>query len=610
MDSNYIEETFENYLSSSNTNHAILIDGSWGRGKTYFWKNTLAKKCIEKEFKPIYLSLNGISKIEDLKYQFLIKIVPFLKVLDSKAGNVGKTLISAFSGSLGNVDINNLIKDIEVDSKKLNTYVVCFDDLERCSIATSEVLGFINNYVEHKSLKVVILSDESKIDEKEKDKYNNIKEKVIGRVLSYRNNVSKTLPLIFKKYETANTDFYNFLDSQKDFILDLLKSYQEDNLRKVSFYVDLLHGLYPIIKDFDKFNNEVVMFTLIITLEFKAGKLTSSNYKDYKGYNSLNSTYAAFNFQVPEKKGYMGYFKKDDSEKEEKTEDPLEIFYNKYLNDKIDQYFFYPSIYEYVLTGYLDEDRLVDELKKRYPEEVSPESLAYRKIITYGFRHLSNTEFEESFKQVYQSAEEGKYFLYDYLQLSNFFNFFSESKLINLTKSEIRNTLNKGIQISQKQEEINEDLFDSMFVRFGIKDDDLFIAEKIKDAHQLIKAKKETEKGNLLIETINKNDSDELDEIFKRFFINDKMFQYLTPKGLFDTLKLANNETIDNFNQNLDKRYSSSNIKDYLSNDLPFLQEFNECVNKYLSGKTNTDINIFLFNELTRKVSSICEKLS
>ena len=610
MDSNYIEETFENYLSTASTNYALLIDGSWGSGKTYFWKNTLAKKCAKKEFKPIYLSLNGINKIEDLKYQFLIKIVPFLNVLDSKTGNIGKTLIATLSSSLGNVDINNLIKDIEVDSKKLNTYVVCLDDLERCSIATPEVLGFINNYVEHKGLKVVILSDESKIDEKEKDKYNNIKEKVIGRVLSYRNNVSKTLPLLFKKYETENTDFYNFLDGQKDFVLDLLKSYQEDNLRKVSFYIDLLHGLYPIIKDFDKFNKEVVMFTLIITLEFKTGKLTSSDYKDYKGYNSLNSTYAAFNFQVPEKKGYLGHFKKDDSEKEEKTESPLEVFYNKYLNDKIDQYFFYPSIYEYVLTGYFDKDRLVDELKKRHPEEVPPETLAYRKIITYRFRHLSNTEFEESFEQVYQLAEEGKYFLYDYLQLSNFFNFFSESKLINFTKSEIQNTLDNGIQISQKRDEINEDLFDSMFVRFGIKDDDQFIAEKIKDAHQIIKAKKETQKGNLLIETINKNDSEELDEIFKRFFFNDKMFQYLTPIGLFDSLKQANNETIDNFNQNLDKRYSSTNVKDYLSNDLPFLQEFNACLNKYLSSKTNTDVNIFLFNELTAKVDSICEKLS
>ncbi|PHN93374.1 hypothetical protein CSC80_10620 [Maribacter sp. 6B07] len=604
MDSKYIEETFGNYLKTPNTNHALLINGSWGSGKTYFWKNNLAAKCTENGFKSVYLSLNGVNKIEDLKYQFLIKIVPYLNILDSKKGSIGKSLIATLSSAFGNVNINDILKEIEIDSERLSTYVVCFDDLERCLISKAEILGFINNYVEHKNLKVMILSDESKIDED--DNYNNIKEKVIGRVLTYKNNLSKTLPFLFKKYETSNSGFYNFLNGQKSFILELLENYQEDNLRKVSFYLELLNGLYPIIKDFDDYIKEVVMFTLIFTIEFKTGNLTSNDYKDYKGLDALNWTYVVFNFERPADNNLHLF---NATEQEPKEIDEIEEFYLRYLVEKINDYFFYTSIYAYILTGYLDKEKLHEELKSRYPEVIPEETIAFRKLINYSFRHLSSDEFKSLFTNVYQYTQEGKYSIYDYLQISAFLKYFSENKLIPQSKEEIQLAVIKGIEISKQRKETNKKLYDSIF-RFKKEDDNPVIYNLVKDTHDEIEAEKIHEKVNFLLLALKENNEEEIDEIFKGDKLRKDLFQNLQPSELLKTLTLTTNEVLNKFTINLEDKYNFTNVKEFLSEDALFLIPFNDLLIEKLDDKDEYTINEFLLKELSAKTKEICEKLT
>ena len=602
MDSKYIEEAFENYLKTEITNHAMLINGSWGSGKTYFWKNNLVEKCNNNQFKNIYISLNGISKIEDLKYQFLIKIVPYLNILDSKKGNVGKTIITTLASALGNVNINDILKDVEIDSKKLSAYVVCFDDLERCLIPKVEVLGFINSYVEHKNLKVLILSDESKIIEE--DNYNNIKEKVIGRILTYKNNLSRTLPLLFKKYETTDIDFYDFLNQEKEYILELSESYKEDNLRKISFYIELLKSLYPIIKDFKEYIKEVIMFTLIITIEFKTGNLTSNDYQDFKGYEDINSSYGIFNVSRPTNNNIFSNEEID----EEAKKSELEIFYEKYLTDTIDNYFFYSSIYIYILTGYLDKNKLLEELKSRYPEVIPQETIAFRKLLNYGFRQLPNDEFKKLCKEVFEYATEGKYGIYDYLQVSRFLNYFSECKLINIVIPEIQEGISKGIEISKQREETNKRLYDSIF-HFKNKDDDSKIYDLIKEAHDSIEAKKESEKVNKLILALKENNCDLIDDIFKEYQVRKELFEFLKSNELFDVLLTVDNKTLSEFILQLEGRYSFSNAKDYLSEDYEFLNELCNYINEKLKDNVEYDIQEFLLNELAQKIKKICEKI-
>ena len=71
MNSKEIIEIISHYLTQSRLNTAILIDGEWGSGKTYFVQNELIRaiyslKQDNKPFVPVYISLYGVEKTSDI----------------------------------------------------------------------------------------------------------------------------------------------------------------------------------------------------------------------------------------------------------------------------------------------------------------------------------------------------------------------------------------------------------------------------------------------------------------------------------------------------------------------------------------------------------------
>lgn len=607
MESKYIEDIFKDYLATQKTNYALLINGSWGSGKTYFWKTTLSELSTKAGFTPVYLSLNGISKIETLDYQLKIKLIPLLNKLDAKkvasVGNLSKNVLFELIKGRYKIDAKNIIKDVEIDLALFSNKIICFDDLERCKIPLAEVLGYVNDYVEHKNLKIIFLSDESKINGVTDENYKSIKEKVIGRTLNFKNNLFDTLPFLFEKYKTTDTDFFAFLESKKKYIHNLLIEYNEENLRNIAFFIDNLNRVYPIIKSHNDYSNEIIMFSLVITIEFKTGKLTSNDYQDFKDYEDLNSAFAFYNLLMPKKQNLLST---EEEKKEPKSE--VELLHDKYLKNNIDDYSFYPSIYQFILTGYLDQDLLTSELKSRYPETLPIETLSYRKLLAYNFRGLQNDEFEKVAKDVFEYASEGKYSIYDYIQLSRFFNFFSENKVIEMTLTDIQEGLKKGIEIAKLKKESNKRTFDNTF-HFTKGEDDEVIKAMIVEIHEAIEKEKELLKTNKLIETIEKNDIEEMALIFKEYSANKELFEQLDASKLFEKLLSSENNTINNFSLRIDERYNFSNLKDFLSEDYKLLKGVSDKIDDLLKGKTKYNLKEFLLNEVSTKFKEICVKL-
>src|SRR5690606_27248479 len=127
-------------------------------GKTFLWKNTLEKKAIEKEFKPIYISLNGINDIREIEGILLSKVLPFSDKLDNEFIKNSLKFVRNGVNLLGNVfgggtQLADITKGMNLNLN-LSDVVLCFDDLERCSIPIKERLGLINDYTEHKNIKV------------------------------------------------------------------------------------------------------------------------------------------------------------------------------------------------------------------------------------------------------------------------------------------------------------------------------------------------------------------------------------------------------------------------------------------------------------------------
>lgn len=170
MYSNEIIEIIKEYLNNTRAEYAVMINGEWGSGKTYFLRHSLLKvlesidsgKKDRRKF--TYISLYGVKSVEEISKEIIFscfgpknskKVETVNSVLET-AGNI----VTASFGAI-NVDVSK-VKDTlaKVD---IHNWLLCFDDLERCCIPINEMLGYINRLVEHNHGKVIVLANEQEI---------------------------------------------------------------------------------------------------------------------------------------------------------------------------------------------------------------------------------------------------------------------------------------------------------------------------------------------------------------------------------------------------------------------------------------------------------------
>lgn len=71
MDDDKILDILNTYIENPKMQYAILIDGEWGSGKTYFIKN----KFVKDNKKIIYIPLNGMKNREEIDKKIYYKIL-------------------------------------------------------------------------------------------------------------------------------------------------------------------------------------------------------------------------------------------------------------------------------------------------------------------------------------------------------------------------------------------------------------------------------------------------------------------------------------------------------------------------------------------------------
>lgn len=172
---------------------AILLDGPWGAGKTYFIKN-----FVKAYPRHLYVSLYGVASTQQIDDELFRQLHPVLASAPMRLiGRVAKGLIK---GTI-KIDLDNDGKDdgsatialpdgdLKKELSDPDGRLLIFDDLERCSLPVNEVLGYINAFVEHVGLKAIIVANEGEIrkraelDSSADKRYAEIKEKLIGQTL-------------------------------------------------------------------------------------------------------------------------------------------------------------------------------------------------------------------------------------------------------------------------------------------------------------------------------------------------------------------------------------------------------------------------------------------
>lgn len=164
---NSLNSVLDRYLKDDTYSYAIMIDGVWGCGKTFFIKKYINESVVAKNRKCIYISLYGLNSINDLNKQIKLQYVFGEKYKKKyEITKVGTSIALDLLESKG-VDrkyVDQALNLIKKNSLEGDNLVLILDDLERSTIPVVEVLGYINGLVEHQRYKVIILANENEID--------------------------------------------------------------------------------------------------------------------------------------------------------------------------------------------------------------------------------------------------------------------------------------------------------------------------------------------------------------------------------------------------------------------------------------------------------------
>jgi peroxiredoxin family protein len=167
----HIEDFLNEFLQIEKPGFAVLIKGAWGSGKTYFVKNYIEHqlKPNNKELKPIYISLFGVSSKEEIDSRIYEAVHNLInKPVSKLAFGVAKTATLIGCNILGGAAAQEATSRIIGESKKIgkflkeckDNYVLFFDDCERASVDLVELFGFINPFVEDDGLHCILVADE------------------------------------------------------------------------------------------------------------------------------------------------------------------------------------------------------------------------------------------------------------------------------------------------------------------------------------------------------------------------------------------------------------------------------------------------------------------
>ncbi|WP_345947718.1 P-loop NTPase fold protein [Mucilaginibacter sp. PAMB04274] len=444
-----VQRVINRYLKME-TSYALLLNGKRGIGKTFFMKNKVLPEIKKlsllhndsKKYKPIYISLYGLKSIEDIFGLLSLELMPFLKKKNVQVTmSVAKILTRGFMGfnQLGEADpFLTDISDIAKKAVDTKDFVIIFDDLDRLSpgVDLTEVIGFINSLVEHENNKVIIIADDSTIEDQKG--FLAVKEKTIGTIVEFQSRFDQTFDEIIEgKYKATFSSYYAYLNLLKPEIMSVFGWSGIANLRTLLYFLQhfdiIFHELYEALQlrleDPGELNVQklhiICRFTLAVTIEFKAGNIA---YSDPKGIDKVKEINNGLHLQWLKE----AFAKKEVQLVPGKAEATPKAYKEQFIDTYYDgkDYQFYRAIYDFITGGNeFMAFLLLEELKQNIddrrvvqtPQEIIHQQLSYNQVFD-----LPNHELIRLTEEMYQYALNGDYNLEKYMSVFHYLTRFPD----------------------------------------------------------------------------------------------------------------------------------------------------------------------------------------
>jgi len=202
-----IQKTIQGFLTAKAPS-AIVLQGKWGVGKTYFWRNKILKDTTAEPWRQrySYVSLFGINSLSELKTSLSVATAEF----DSDAQSQWRLKRSVtrlwWKGQRWLGDLIQFVPKFGDKAGKLyerasfyavRDRVICLDDVERrgSALGLRDVLGLVSYLVEDRNCRVVVILNNGRLSEADQSIWNDNKEKVFHGELNYSPTLRDTIAL-------------------------------------------------------------------------------------------------------------------------------------------------------------------------------------------------------------------------------------------------------------------------------------------------------------------------------------------------------------------------------------------------------------------------------
>lgn len=662
MDSENLKNIIYEYLKNTKINYAIMINGEWGSGKTFFVK----KNIIKRYSNSLYISLYGVSSIDKLSEKIYLEIIKskaltnkfsiFLKKIYDKylffkivffpfllIWRILKFIYNSFFKLIWLITYNiiNLKFNINLSSiekkdfygilklfKNINKYIFVIDDLERCSIPIEEVMGYLNDFVEHKNVKCIIVANEEEIiktnnnnyelkiltalnekidyydldrqsdknSKKKKEKvdlvdlknridylYNNInkykimKEKLIWKEYLFIPNIDDIYDNLAFKYKDSEQFFEKTLNT-KHIVINSMKQYNFYNIRTLEYYFDIFYHIYLLT---DKYINECKIDNKYV-YESISKSVMMSCIGLKKGYNL---------------KGLLSSSKFDIISFEPNKNDLFQK--NLYLS--------FDFVNEYLINNSIVKSN-IDETLKNFAES------NYDKIddndpfnLLNEYWYCNSDELTKILNEIFKNIEANKY---NYKLYSLIIKKISYIENMGYKNKIIDDIINK---IEEKINMVDDVSFDehNFFEEGNVAKIYNQYMEKLKEK---VKVKKDYKKSNELEKILDSNDwgvklYNYVNEQYDNYLSQHKFFSTLNIDKIIQNVKKFEIKNIYYLKYTLDSIYNFSNINEYCKGDIDSLNYFMEKLMGIDLTKIDDPMLKYPINLLIKTTKSLTERL-
>ena len=621
-----------------------MVNGD--HGKTHFWNHKIRKKIESmqlngRKYTTIYMSLYGISNLEDISKKIFIETTQLMdKNLKKYMATNDQTTIPEYAKT--GIDMANFFGVTQSGDKvdyaeffSTEDKVLCFDDLERANVDVIDILGYINNFVEHDHIKTIIICNEKELSSKLKssnlemktfiatylldkqdelndidkpivekiqqkienvfDKandYERIKEKLIGETFEYAPKFDYIINGIFMRYEN-NTDFIHFLRENTRLIISTFERSGTRNLRILKHALNDFKKVYEMVnKSYPNTSHRVMqtmlIFTIAISFEIKAGKVTKDKFMNIKDNEEYKSILVSSRVLMDNRQFYIKEF---DS--------------NYYYNFK-SEYRFFKFIEYYVRTRIFDM-KIFKENMETIRNTIDTENLpAYKRLLIEEYWKISDDEFEKVISDIIEDVKQGNLRLIDTVKIYAYFSYFSKKGLIDYDIKTIKNIFFNGMNLASLQSEycenVNEELekiaidevaedMEDILKHFHTLNEQLhdkMLKEKAEEIFTCIPMKMET-----------------FYEKFDRECMNIPIFKYYDPYQMFQRISCASNEDIVLIKEKLVNR--ADKYAKQIEPEIKNIKQLKQIVDDYLSEK-EPSIKIVMLKEFSKDLGYIMDK--